>query len=281
MKRLLIGTDGSVSGQAALRWAVDMARATDSELLVATAWRPGFAEVAPATYGELRDDARRVLDDDWCAVAREADTPYQALLLEGDPRELLLAAAAEAHADLVVVGARGTGSHPHALHLGSVTHHLVHHTSLPLAAIPGSARPGWPARILVGVDGSPGSAGAVAWCRDVAPGLEAEVIAVYAELHLAERVPHTDPTSWYRTALKDCEEWARPLREAQIPTRSVVIEHEPVIALAEAGIRERADLIVVGTRGTGGFSGLRLGSTALKVLHSSGLPVVLVPPTNP
>jgi nucleotide-binding universal stress UspA family protein len=279
MKRLLVGTDGSVSGQAAVSWAVDIARTTDSELVVARAWRPGFAEVAPETYDELRDDARGTLDDHWCAVARESDTPYQPLLLEGDPREVLLAAAADTHADLVVVGARGTGSHPHALHLGSVTHHLVHNTTLPLAAIPASARSVWPTPILVGVNGSPGSANAVAWCRDVAPRLGAEVIAVYAELPLAEWVPHTDPTSWYQTALKDCEEWASPLRDAGIPTRSVVIEHEPVTALTEAGIRERAGLIVVGTRGTGGFPGLHLGSTALKVLHHSGLPVVLVPPT--
>jgi nucleotide-binding universal stress UspA family protein len=267
MKRLLVGTDGSLSGQAAVRWAVDIARTTDSELVVARAWRPSFSEVAPETYDELRDDARRTLDDDWCAVARERDTLYQPVLLEGDPREVLLAAAADTHSDLVVVGARGTGSHPHALHLGSVTHHLVHNTTLPLAAI------------LIGVDGSPGSANAVAWCRDVAPRLGAEVIAVYAELPLAEWVPHTDPTSWYQTALKHCEEWASPLRDADIPTRSVVIQHEPVTALTEAGIRERAGLIVVGTRGTGGFPGLHLGSTALKVLHHSGLPVVLVPPT--
>jgi nucleotide-binding universal stress UspA family protein len=37
MKRLLVGTDGSVNGQAAVRWAVDIARATGSDLVVATA----------------------------------------------------------------------------------------------------------------------------------------------------------------------------------------------------------------------------------------------------
>jgi nucleotide-binding universal stress UspA family protein len=267
MKRLLIGTDGSVSGQAALRWAVDMAHATESELVVATAWRPGITEVPPPTYNELRDDARRVLEDDWCAIARDADTPFRPLLLEGDPRELLLAAAADTGADLVVVGARGSRSHPHALHIGSVAHHLVHHTTLPLATIPASARPSTPHRILVGVDGSPGSAEAVAWCRDVAPQLEAEVVAVHAQ-------PSGSPS---QSAREDCDEWVRSLLDARIPTRSIVIENDPVAALTDVGVRERADLIVVGTRGTGGFSGLRLGSTALKTLHHSGLPVALIP----
>ncbi len=59
-----------------------------------------------------------------------------------------------------------------------------------------------------------------------------------------------------------------------------MVEHEPVKAITEAGVHNRAGLVVVGTRGTGGITGLRLGSTALKVLHHSGLPVVLVPPTS-
>ena len=280
MKRLLVGTDGSASGQVAVGWAASLARAIECELVVATAWQtPSGTEMPPAFHDELREEARRVLDDDWCTATREAGTAYEALFLEGDPREALLAAAADTHADLVLVGARGTSSHPHAPHLGSVTHHLVHHTTLPLAAIPASARPVSPTPILVGVDGSATSAKAVEWCCDVAPGLGAEVIAVYAEVPFAEWVPHRDPSSWYQSAVKDCEAWTRPLRDAGIATRSLVIEHEPALALTETAIRVQAGLIVVGTRGTGGITGLRLGSTALKVIHHSGLPVVLVPPT--
>ena len=278
MTRLLVGTDGSVGGQAAVAWAVDLAHATGSELVVAAAWRPGFAEVPPATYDELRDEARRVLDDDWCASTRESDVAYRPLLLEGDPREQLLVAAADMAADLVVVGARGASGHTHALHLGSVTHHLVHHTTIPLAAIPPTARAVWPAPIIVGIDGSTGSKYAVEWCRDIAAGLRTDVIAVYAELPHAEWVPHSDPSSWYQSALKDAERWSGPLRDAGMATRVVVSEDEPVVALTETAIRERAGLIVVGTRGIGGFTGLRFGSTALKVLHHSGFPVVLVPP---
>ena len=72
-----------------------------------------------------------------------------------------------------------------------------------------------------------------------------------------------------------------PLHEAGIPTRALVLHKEPVAALTESGIREQVGLVVVGTRGLGGFSGLRLGTTALKVSHQSGLPVVLVPPEAP
>ncbi|MFN3215793.1 MAG: universal stress protein [Acidimicrobiales bacterium] len=49
-------------------------------------------------------------------------------------------------------------------------------------------------------------------------------------------------------------------------------------ALLQAAADERADLVVVGTRGLGGFTGLRIGGVALKVLHRTDRPVVLVPP---
>ena len=278
-KRLLAGTDGSPEAQVALRWAARFCAAIDAELVVATAWRPSFAEVDPDTHAERRVEAHAILEDLWCAPARDAGVSYHAALLEGDPRDWLLVHADEVDADLIVVGARGGGG-AHPMHLGSVTHHLVHHTDRPLATITPSTRPIPPARIVVGVDGSAGSASAVQWCVDYAQPLGAEVVAVYAELPLVEWVRHDDPRGWYRQAQHDCEAWAAPLRDAGMRSRSLVVEHEPVRGLTEAAMREEADLLVVGARGRGGFTGLRLGSTALRVLHRSGHPVVLVPPRD-
>ncbi|MCZ7525612.1 MAG: universal stress protein [Acidimicrobiia bacterium] len=277
MRRILVGTDGSVPGGVAVGWAAHLARAVDAELIVASAWRPRQAEVSPGYYEELREEAAKLLDDDWAEPARAAGARHRCLLLEGDPRDLLLRAADDEDADLLVVGARGTGDHPHALHPGSVAHHVAHHVTRPYALVPAVTVPPSFERILVGVDGSEGSARAVDWCREVAPALGAEVLAVHAEESLAEWVPHDDPESWYQVAVQHTEEWSAPLREAGIPTRAIVVEHLPVTGLAEEATREDAGLVVVGTRGLGGFTGLRLGSTALKVLHHTGLPVVLVP----
>ena len=71
--------------------------------------------------------------------------------------------------------------------------------------------------------------------------------------------------------------WATPLRDAGIPTRTLVVENEPVTALAEGALDEQAGVIVAGTRGLGGVTGLRLGSTALNLLHHSALAVALIP----
>jgi nucleotide-binding universal stress UspA family protein len=276
MTRVLGGTDGSVSGQGAVHWAVEFAARTGSELLIATAWQPSFAEVSPRVSDELREEAAQRLDREWCGAARDAGLTYEPVVLAGDPRSALLEAADQRDVDLVVVGPRGGGSHSRAMRVGSVTHHLIHHIERPLAAIPPSARFVQPVTILVGVDGSEGSARAVDWCGQVAGALHAEVVAVHANA-FPEFEPRFDAPSRHQNAAEDCARWAEPLVEAGIPARTLLIEQEPVTALTEVGIRERAALIAVGTRGRGGFTGLRLGSTALKVVHHSDLPVLLVP----
>ncbi len=124
--------------------------------------------------------------------------PFRELLLEGDPREQLLAAAEAENVDLIVVGARGTGGHRHALHLGSTTHHLVHHTRIPLAAIPPASKAAWPTTIVVGVDGSPGCLRAVEWLASFGAPLTDDVIAVNAQKPLAESVPRNDSSSWFQ-----------------------------------------------------------------------------------
>jgi nucleotide-binding universal stress UspA family protein len=278
---IVVGTDGSAVAQVAVRWAAQFACATRAELVVVTAWQPPFAEIDPATASERLDDAQRVLEDQWCAPARQIGVDLRPIVEEGDPRQVILACAEEQDADLVVVGARGASHHKHPLHFGSVTHHVIHHTDRALATIPPHVSTAAPTRLVVGLDGSDSSTLALTWCIDYARDRSVEVVAVHSELPLAEWVPHSDPHSWFQAAQEDLNTWAAPLREAAVTSRELVVEHEPATGLAETAIREGADLLVVGARGRGGFTGLRLGSTAMKVLHQSDLPVVLLPtPTS-
>jgi nucleotide-binding universal stress UspA family protein len=274
--RAFVGTDGSIGGQSALRWAVGLTKALDGELVVGSAWQPTFAEVSNEEFEALRAEAADRLEA-WCGPARAADVAFKSVLLDGDPRQQLLAAAEAEEADLLVVGARGMGGHTHALHLGSVTHHLVHHTRRPIAAIPAPAPSAWPAPVVVGVDGSEGSLGAVTWCAAFGAAVATEVIAVHAEEPLAEWVPHSDPRSRHQVAQEHLDEWVGPLRSAGITVRVLVAAGSPVDALSDAAVQEEAGLLVVGSRGLGGITGLRLGSTALKVLHHGHVPVVMVP----
>lgn len=277
MKTILVGTDGSSSAQVAVRWAARFAAATSSQLVVAHTWEPGLVKLPPDMVEERRAEAGRALETEWSADARADGEHVRAVLLDGDARDALPRLADDEDADLVVVGARGAGRQPHALHIGSVTHHLVHHTTRPLAAVPATARTTFPTTLELGIDGSNASFRALDWVREAGAAVANEVLAVYAEFVMAEWVPRWDSESWYRHAEQAIEAWIEPLRTAGIPTTPSVIVNEPVAAITEVGMRSHAGMIVVGSRGRGGITGLRLGSTALKVLHHSGLPVVLVP----
>ena len=140
--------------------------------------------------------------------------------------------------------------------------------------------------IVAGVDGSEGSAGAVAWCAATAPLLDAEVVAVFVIEPLVAFVPPTTPVpvvdehehERMRKALE--EEWCAPLHDAGVPFRTEVLDGTPADALIGIAEQLDADLVVVGRRGHGGLSELLLGSAARALAHRCPRPVVIVPATG-
>lgn len=142
-------------------------------------------------------------------------------------------------------------------------------------------------RIVVGVDGSAGSAAAVRWCASFASALDAEVVAVHAVDFPLYPVPPLaftppPPDAEWRTALRETldDKWCAPLREAGVRYRAVVVEGAPAIAALDSVTAEEAELLVVGRRGHGGFAGLVLGSVADYVAHHATVPVVIVPASS-
>lgn len=75
--------------------------------------------------------------------------------------------------------------------------------------------------------------------------------------------------SRYRQSLSDAGSEVIPILEYDV---------HPVAALAAVTRARQAGFVVVGTRGLGGFTGLRLGRVPLQLLHQVTVPVVMVPP---
>lgn len=141
-------------------------------------------------------------------------------------------------------------------------------------------------RIVVGVDGSANAAEAVRWAIDEArhrgDDLEfvvacapPDVIGVLGARFPVERVEDVEARGaealerWLAEAVPDGapERAARTVRCGQ----------------AAAVLRDRAadaTLLVVGTRGLGGFRGLVLGSVAQQCVQDAPCPVVVVPPAE-
>ena len=207
MERILVGLDGSTASLDALRWTGKLAHAAGVEITAVHAFTPPPRDTPSADDDRLRQEAQERLAA-WCAKV-DTEVPVSSLVVDGEPDDLLGLAAESA--DLLVVGTRGAGGFAH-LHLGSVAHHLAHRSSVPLAIVPTAAAGDQVARIVVGVDGSAGSAAAVAFCATLAPLLSSTVVAVYAFEPFAEWVPENDPQSWRRTAEADVRKWVAPDR---------------------------------------------------------------------
>jgi nucleotide-binding universal stress UspA family protein len=279
IKRVVVGVDGSRAAASALSWTGRLARRAGSEVIVANVFESEQAEVSPADYDNLLALTADLLRTKWSEPLGDSGVPHRSLLLTGGP-DRLLSAAEEESADLLVVGTRGTGRFA-ALHVGSLAHHFAHHTMGPLAIVPAAGARSTFDRILVGVDGSAGSEGAVRWCADLAAATGAEVIAVCAfEANVALGPRLLDEQRWWEAAERAISgRWIAPLVAAGVKVRTRIIEGQrPVTALARVVDQEDAGMVVVGTRGISEVLGRRLGRVPLQLVHRTQRPVVLIPP---
>lgn len=139
-------------------------------------------------------------------------------------------------------------------------------------------------RIVVGVDGSDTARSALRWALDEARVRQAEVDVVHTW-----HVPYTGAYP-YATSILDPGEFegeARRLLDETVEGADVtgVPSVQRILAPGQAAhnlvaAAKGADLLVVGSRGRGGFAGLLLGSVSQQVVHHAPCPVVVVPPAD-
>jgi nucleotide-binding universal stress UspA family protein len=149
-----------------------------------------------------------------------------------------------------------------------------------------------PTTLVLGYDGSDCSKTALARTIDLAGALpDATVVVVYAYEFSIGYVPMgmTDSPLMMSAEFDDhaqlvrgygegqVEKAAEKLAAAGVKAEKVVAEGRPVEVLLDTAKEHDAALIVVGTHGEGAVSAAFLGSTALKLLHHSEIPVLVVP----
>jgi len=217
------------------------------------------------------------------AIGEEAAADVEPRPVCDLPARALLEAAAGA--SLLVVGARGLGGF-HGLLIGSVSQHCLRHASCPVAVVhrsEGAAPTGAEAgRIVVGIDGSAAARRALEWALDEARARTAALDVVYA-WHLPHEARVPVATLGMEPDL--LEDAARVTLDEAVdgqdtgglssPLNRVLAYGRPTPSILERA--DGADLVVVGSRGRGGFSGLLLGSVSQQVAHHATCPVVVIP----
>lgn len=279
--RVVVGIDGSPEARSALRWAGWYAGVTGAELHAVHAWQRGMAlDLEGPPPCDAEDLAACIEEELQRRVAEIAGPEVIATCaaLTGTPASAIVRYAERRSAELIVVGACGTGTARRAL-LGSVSRQLTEAPRHAVTVVPDhedgdlGGRP-----IVVGTDGSDGAARAVRWAADTAARAGVEVVAVHAFVPPDPDMSGSEQASLIaETTRRLDEEWCGPLRTNGVRYRTVVAREDPRALLRSVADAERPACVVLGSRGLGALTQRLLGSVTHGLVRSLDWPVVIVP----
>jgi nucleotide-binding universal stress UspA family protein len=284
-REIVVGTDGTEAGGAAVRWAAREARGRRLPLRVVHAfdWEWDTARYEPGS--ENIDVARELANAVVAAAAEQAwaVAPELALITQaviGDAVPRLLEAADEA--ELMVLGTRGRGGLA-GLMLGSVSQRVAAQATCPVVIVRGhSDATGGP--IVVGVDDSPAAEQVLATAFETAAARRSALTVVRAYLPSMPLWVGDIPAAAVDIPQQDVRQRARldelvaPWREKypHVPVHTVISRASAAAVLT--GVSRGAQLVIVGSHGRGPLASALLGSTGMQLIHQARCPVLITRP---
>lgn len=278
----VVGVDASEESRAAVAWARSMAGA-DDRIVVVHAWQlpivTGYDMVVTGDPDEIERLAKEGLDE---FVGELDDDRVVPVVRQGHAGRAIVSEADEREAAMVVVGHLGDGRV--AMMLGSTASYVLHHTERPVVVVRGDGTIR-PADVVVGVDdhdlddGDNESVRALRWALQL-PGVErirvihawflpALAVGMFADV--AADLDVMDESA--RAVIDRVISAAGPVPDG-VEVVAEAVRGTPTFGLIEAS--RETDLVVVGSRGRGGFAGLLLGSTSTAIAAHSHSPVAIV-----
>ena len=280
---VVVGVDGTAGCRPAVAWAAEEAalRTLPITLLHAitplvVSWPVGPVQASIAEWQEQQaylaiEEARQTVQSATGGVPMDIRTET----VSSSAVSTLVDASKTA--SILVVGSRGAGALSRAL-LGSVSSGVTHHAHCPVAVIRAGEAPAEPnAPVVLGIDGSPASEAATEWAFDEAARRGVDLIALHAWSDIA--VFPALGMDWRDRETEGQEILAERLAgwQEQYPDVKVhrrIVCDQPARRLLEESAN--AQLVVVGSHGRGGFSGMLLGSVSSAVSQAATVPVLVV-----
>ena len=285
---LLVGVDGSKASYKAVWWAANYAKHSGLELDIIVAYSlPSYAAVSFDTkYSELGDDnaahadAQEILSKAKAIAIEQGleEETVKTMIVTGDPSSVLVELSR--NYDLIVIGNRGKGGLAERL-LGTTSSTLPAYAYCPVVVVPFADDdgdivhlPSSISRVAVGSDDSRWGARALDIAADIAAGWNAD-LSVVSVVSLPRGVSKTDE----QHMIEDLEEQQSvKIGKMKDQWPGLNVESHVIAGPAcNALIEEDADLIVVGSRGRGGLTGLLFGSVSQDLIQHSYAPVYVVP----
>ncbi|OBH98134.1 universal stress protein [Mycobacterium sp. E2733] len=283
---VVVAVDGSQASNAAAIWAAHEAAMRQIPLTVVHAVMTPTATWPPVPYPESL--AVRLEDEGKKAIMYAIKLAQEALPADRKVtihRELVYSSPALAlinmsnQAEMIVVGTAGRGLLARGV-LGSVSATVVRHAHCLVAVIHGDDLPDMHnAPVVVGVDGSPASELAIEVAFDEASrrGVGLTALHAWSDITISD-LPEADWSSLeaeaHRSLAENLAGWQE--RYPDVTVQRLVVRDQPARQLAEKS--EAAQLLVVGSHGRGGLTGVLLGSVSNAVLHSVRTPVIVARP---
>jgi nucleotide-binding universal stress UspA family protein len=284
---VLVGVDGSESALHAVRWAAEEAQRRGTTLKVVhayeipTGYPPGFVD-----WHMLRE-ALAAQGKSWLDQARDAaeeTVPGLTVeVLEVQAGVVPTLVRKSAGAALLALGTRGLGGFTGLL-VGSTAVQLASRAHCPVVVVrePEHAGPVVVGPVVVGIDGTEVGEAAIAFAFAEASTRGVDLVAVHTWTDQLLEAVFVDEAAILNFSVQ-AQQAAELLGERLAGWQ----EKYPDVHIVRHVSRERASrallhhaegaaLVVVGSRGRGGFRGLLLGSTSQHLLHHAPCPVAVV-----
>lgn len=281
---LVVAVDGSAESDAAVRWAAREAALHGMPVTLmhvvapdVVAWPVPFLQTGFSDW--QRENARIVIDaaeETLRAGLGESEHAVNSEVAYAQVVQALVDASREAQ--LVVVGSRGRGRLGRAA-LGSVSSGVLHHAHCPVAVVHAdeAQAPDLISPVLVGIDGSPASEAATALAFDEASRRAVDLVVLHAWSDIATVADvgmewGEFEAEGHRVVAERLAGWHESYPDVTVLRH--IVHGQPTRRLIEES--RQAQLVVVGSHGRGGFTGMLLGSVSTAVAEGADAPVIVV-----